>query len=118
MKRLPNDDGSLLEEPDYFGERTFFKLLVALGKGHLHRRPFGDMLRRIWALPLHGGPTGNGLTEDLPRGSGAGRGVLGKCPGNQGLQSVPGSTRAELTRPGSWKRPATKIFGRAGGTGV
>jgi hypothetical protein len=58
---------------------------LPLAKGHLHRRLFGDMLRRIWALPLHGVPTGNGLTEDLPRGSGAGRGVLGKCPGNQGF---------------------------------
>jgi hypothetical protein len=34
---------------------------------------------------------------------------------NQGLQSVPRSTRAELTGPGSWKRPATKKSGRAGG---
>lgn len=25
MKLLPNDDGSLFEEPEYFGERTFLK---------------------------------------------------------------------------------------------
>jgi len=28
---------------------------LLLGEGHLNRRLFGDMLRRIWALPLPSG---------------------------------------------------------------
>lgn len=38
---------------------------------------------------------GKGLTEDFRRRSGVGEGCWEKCSGNQGLQSVPGSTRAE-----------------------
>jgi hypothetical protein len=30
-------------------------LLVALGRGHLKGRLFGDMLRRTWALPMPAG---------------------------------------------------------------
>jgi hypothetical protein len=29
--------------------------LVLLAEGHLHRRLFGQMLRRIWALPVPSG---------------------------------------------------------------
>ena len=28
---------------------------LLLSEGHLNRRLFGDMLRRIWALPVPGG---------------------------------------------------------------
>jgi hypothetical protein len=28
---------------------------LLLAEGHLHRRLFGDMLRRIWALPVPAG---------------------------------------------------------------
>ena len=30
-------------------------LLLLLAEGHLNRRLFGDMLHRIWALPVPGG---------------------------------------------------------------
>ena len=44
--RLMKTGGRLIKHPRYYG------LLFA--EGHLHRR-FGDMLRRIWALPLPNG---------------------------------------------------------------
>jgi len=46
------------------------------------------MLRQIWALPMRAG-------DEAARDEG-----LGKCPWNQGLQSVPRLDPTELIRPG------------------
>ena len=50
-------------------------LLVLLADGHLNRKLFGDMLRRIWALPCAGRVTPTARTASLAgcRGVGAGR---------------------------------------------
>jgi hypothetical protein len=50
QQRLVKTGGRLVKHARYY-----WLLLVTVGRGHLHRRLFGDMLHRIWALPLPGG---------------------------------------------------------------
>ena len=45
--RLGKAGGRLVKHARYYW--------LLLAEGHLHRRLFGDMLRRIWALPLRAG---------------------------------------------------------------
>src|SRR5260370_513109 len=48
QQRLVKTGGRLVKHARYY-----YWLLLA--EGHLHRRLFGDMLRRIWALPMPSG---------------------------------------------------------------
>ena len=43
----PANPGRLIKHARYYW--------LLLAEGHLNRRLFGDMLRRIWALPVPGG---------------------------------------------------------------
>ena len=45
--RLMKTGGRLVKHARYYW--------LLLAEGHLNRRLFGDMLRRIWALPVPGG---------------------------------------------------------------
>ena len=45
--RLMKTDGRLVKHARYYW--------LLLAEGYLNRRLFGDMLRRIWALPVPGG---------------------------------------------------------------
>ena len=47
QQRLMKTDGRLVKHARYYW--------LLLAEGHLHRRLFGDMLRRIWALPVPDG---------------------------------------------------------------
>ena len=47
QQRLVKTGGRLIKHARYYW--------LLLGEGHLNRRLFGDMLRRIWALPVPGG---------------------------------------------------------------
>ena len=44
---VANNRGRLIKHARYYW--------LLLAEGHLNRRLFGDMLRRIWALPVPGG---------------------------------------------------------------
>ena len=46
-QRLVKTRGRLVKYARYYW--------LLLAEGHLHRRPFGQMLRRIWALPVPSG---------------------------------------------------------------
>jgi len=47
QQRLVKTGGRLVKHARYYW--------LLLAEGHLHRRLFGDMLRRIWALPVLAG---------------------------------------------------------------
>jgi len=47
QQRLVKTGGRLIKHARYYW--------LMLAQGHLHRRLFGQMLRRIWALPLPNG---------------------------------------------------------------
>jgi hypothetical protein len=47
QQRLEKTGGRLIKHVRYYW--------LLLAEGHLHRRLFGQMLRRIWALPVPGG---------------------------------------------------------------
>ena len=47
QQRLMKTGGRLVKHARYYW--------LLLAEGHLNRRLFGDMLRRIWALPVPGG---------------------------------------------------------------
>jgi hypothetical protein len=47
QQRLVKTGGRLIKHSRYY--------CLWLAEGHLHRRLFGQMLRRIWALPVQNG---------------------------------------------------------------
>ena len=47
QQRLVKTGGRLIKHARYYW--------LLLAEGHLHRRLFGQMLRRIWALPMPSG---------------------------------------------------------------
>ena len=67
--RLVKTGGQLVKHARYYW--------LLLAEGHLHRRLFSDMLRRLWALPLPGRVEGNRLT-DIWRRDGDEPGSVGK----------------------------------------
>jgi Transposase DDE domain group 1 len=67
--RLVKTGGRLVKHARYYW--------LLLAEGHLHRRLFGDMLRRIWALPVLAGWRATGWLQIWRRNRGK-RGTVGK----------------------------------------
>jgi hypothetical protein len=79
QQRLVKTGGRLVKHARYF------RLLLA--EGHLHRRLFGEMLRRIWPLPVPAGSTPIAIAK-----SGAEEGGSEQCLRNHLRGGKPGSS--------------------------